>query len=669
MSEFVSEDIIDGITADSPENESRVEEMSDNHRREMGRMAIYAASMEQNPEAAPDVEAMLDSYAENIAENRDSFYVVGQKMWLSSDSFRHQTDPLYQVVDGFFEQKLSTDDKLSEYARNKPDSYKQLQRVVFSRTQDRLRDSEFTPEQQHALKFRALKEFVAEDGKFGRFFRDGVIMSASLPALAAYSRESSETDKLLDKRGLSRNDLGELNHFYVPHRQIMDQYHKEREAERVLSDSVVRVSGSDILMAEDYIENDQELEEYYQHEQECRRKKQVLNEFSRPLSEGFMKRSGGSHVDFYDPRALVERLRISDEELDGFREESYFGLFEIFLSEGRTWDGSIRAADRERAANQFFETFNYSEHIDELDGWLEAKIEELHDDGNDNTARLLKRRFEHWTNNPKVSESFQKYRADVLARRQQAETEARADTLRVYRNITVDDTKQMIRRSIEERQKRLGDRFDESDGNGRLRVGDGDPTRRKAYMPASVAYERINALDQWGTFLKENLYEADFDEAAMVFDPKYNTLDEAIKHLDGNTYSVIAFNYAGRRCMIAECIGVGSSGSSAGAMKIWMGELSDRNGWERAFDKTKSEAADHGACHSINHYNLTADVMGRESDDDNFIVESEDVMFKLALKYFETDGTDKTVLRNTAAVRKNLADMIGPQMWRPNAES
>ena len=305
--------------------------------------------------------------------------------------------------------------------------------------------------------------------------------------------------------------------------------------------------------------------------------------------------------------------------------------------------------------------------MDELNDFITSKIIEMRNSGNKKDASLLLRRYRHWTRNDSVRSAFENYLEQVAEkeRREAAENspeiaEQDGVQVKIYYGTSAEEVKDYIKKFLEEKEKQ-GMRFDYRRGHGKKHKGDGDPL----IIPGKVALERINALDEWSKFIKANSHNADVEEAAMVFHPKYGTLKESLNHLDGNVYSAIAFNFAGKRCMIAECAGVNEASTKYGAMKIWCGDINDRDGWKRAFDKhTKTEATNLNLCKSISHYNLTKDVMRREDDDLNHIIDAEDWLFKLAFHYFETG--DESILSNNLENRRRLEEMIGPQFWRTN---
>ncbi len=177
--------------------------------------------------------------------------------------------------------------------------------------------------------------------------------------------------------------------------------------------------------------------------------------------------------------------------------------------------------------------------------------------------------------------------------------------------------------------------------------------------PNRVAFERINALKLWRDFIKENIPDANLAEGVRSFQPE----PPAPNRPDlppSDTYSVIAFNYNGHRCMIAECCN--DQSQSSAAMKIWRGELNDPDGWEQAFTQTKRDAAKQDLCKDIRHANLAAEVESRKTDNYQHIVESEDRLFQIAFHYFETGEPP----RNDEATSTKLNEFIGPQFRRPN---
>lgn len=110
----------------------------------------------------PRMAKTLETWAESIAENRDAYYVAGQKIWLASEDAKHQTDPMNQIIDGFFENEFKTNERLRDYAERNPKHFQKLQSATSIKATELLQDAEFTPEDQHALKFQALQEFIEE---------------------------------------------------------------------------------------------------------------------------------------------------------------------------------------------------------------------------------------------------------------------------------------------------------------------------------------------------------------------------------------------------------------------------------------------------------------------------------------------------------------------------
>ena len=179
--------------------------------------------------------------------------------------------------------------------------------------------------------------------------------------------------------------------------------------------------------------------------------------------------------------------------------------------------------------------------------------------------------------------------------------------------------------------------------------------------PDRVAFERINALKLWRDFIQENIPDAKLTEGVRSFQPEPH-IPSRPDLPESDTYSVIAFNYAGHRCMIAECCNEHPRQSSSAAMKVWRGELDDPNGWEQAFTQTKKVAAQQDLCKDIRHTNLTAEVESRKTDNYQHIVESEDKLFQIAFRYFETGEPP----RNDEATSTELDEFVGPRFRRPN---
>lgn len=362
----------------------------------------------------------------------------------------------------------------------------------------------------------------------------------------------------------------------------------------------------------------------------------------------------------------------SDTRTQYLRQVSFEGLCRMLMAEGVRVNGQYKGADaREEAASNYFRTFGYAKHMDELNDFITNKVSELHQNSDEHEAKLFLRRYRAWARNARVKDYFEAYRAqaDEQERRESAETalelaEQNGQLIKIFADTPVDDVKECIKKFLEEKEQK-GSRFLRSNGHNRDREGGEDGDGETVIIPGKVALERINALGEWSEFIKENLPSADVEEAAMVFDPRYDSLQEALDHLDGNVYSAIAFNFAGKRCMIAECAGVNGITSAYGAMKVWCGDVNDREGWKRAFDMhTKTEASALNLCKSISHTNLTKEVMEREDDDLNHIVDAEDWTFKLAFHYFETG--DDSILANNFNNRRRLTEMVGPHFWRPN---
>ena len=177
--------------------------------------------------------------------------------------------------------------------------------------------------------------------------------------------------------------------------------------------------------------------------------------------------------------------------------------------------------------------------------------------------------------------------------------------------------------------------------------------------PNRVAFERINALKLWRDYIEEKIPDANLTECVRSFQPEPRA-PGAPNYPDSDTYSVIAFDYDGHRCMIAECCN--DQGQSSGAMKVWRGELDDPNGWEQAFTQTKKSASDNNLCKDIRHTNLTPEVASRNTDNYQHIVDSEDKLFQIAFHYFKTDE----LLRNDEDASAKLDELAGAEFRRPN---
>lgn len=713
----------DDVTDKSEQALDYQEHMEQRHR-DAGQKVIGAAKHpELKSDIDPRMEQLLDGCAELIKEKRDVYYVAGQKMWLASEDAKHQTDPMSQIVDGFFEEQLRESESMKGYAERNPKSFAKFQTAVALRASERLADSEFTPEQQHALKYQALQEFIGEGQNLGGWATDGRLTTISPSVNIALENAKTKEQEVPRKYWYYRHLPTLKGRVYTEKHETDDYRNAKSETTRLqklFSETAVRQQGKEILRDEGFLTSDQELDDIrsiakqvalereisanpysfkyggiipsegygYKNVSAIRRYERLFNfelkradiasfiantddekhenlriSFREQLKKGYYE--DGPYVRFVNPLDI----QLDAEKIENFRNDAYDAIFNILLTEGRYGPSkTILSHNREFAANRYFEVFNCGEHMDELNEQLVARIEELHDNGEDDRAKLLKRRFSQWSKNETVANAFQEYSDLVATRQHREEQDPRGNNLQVWHDTPISDFLDRFDDIYGGRDNiYLGDRFHKAHGVGAR--GEGEISDKNNFMPRDVARERINALKQWSDFIKENIPDADAEEALMVFDSEHDTLADAMSHLDGNTYAVISFNYAGKRCMIAECLGFNVSGASAGAMKIWMGELDDRRGWETAFNRSKTEAAVRGDCESINHTNIVDEVINRETDSDDYIVDAEDVMFKLALRYFESDGTNKDILKNNATNRQQLADLIGPQMWRPNAEA
>lgn len=135
------------------------QEHVEQRRKEIGRKVTR---QELKSDMDPRMAETLETWAESIAENRDAYYVAGQKIWLASEGAKHQTDPMNQIIDGFFESEFKTNEGLRNYAKRNPKHFQKLQSATSIKATELLQDAEFTPEDQHALKFQALQEFIEE---------------------------------------------------------------------------------------------------------------------------------------------------------------------------------------------------------------------------------------------------------------------------------------------------------------------------------------------------------------------------------------------------------------------------------------------------------------------------------------------------------------------------
>lgn len=385
-------------------------------------------------------------------------------------------------------------------------------------------------------------------------------------------------------------------------------------------------------------------------------------------------------IQFISPKKFVEQFKEATQDLPEqnaelrkrhLRQMSYGGFINILSINGldpRGFPYVTKPPEKgaKEHANEYFKVFDYAEHLDELNDYVTEKIKNLTMSGESKASYRLEQRYGEWMENDEVREYFEAYQRKIEEQeRETTDREAGRAKVRIFENTSIETVKDAITKALLDKDE-FGDRFYGDSSNKEADKEEHDEVPRNRYVPAKVALERINALDLWTDFFKDYLPDADVTEAAMIFDPKYDTLSEAISHLDGNVYSVVAFNYAGKRCMIAECAGVNDSGGAAsGAMKIWCGEINDRDGWKEIFrNHTKTQASAENLCKSINHYNLTADVMSREADNSTYIVDAEDDMFRLALQYFRTG--DENWLRNNNANRQRIHNFIGPQQERSN---
>ena len=172
-------------------------------------------------------------------------------------------------------------------------------------------------------------------------------------------------------------------------------------------------------------------------------------------------------------------------------------------------------------------------------------------------------------------------------------------------------------------------------------------------------YARVDAIKKWGDFIRTRIKDCHLEEDVISFGSDPYAKSRYARYSNEDTYAVIAFDYAGHRCMIAESCGRGCSDSVSAAMKIWRGDLADKQGWRQAFTQTKSSAASQDLCQNLRHADFASSGQPGSSDID----EAEDLMFRSAFHYFETG---KLVGTGKQAAEK-LSKLIGPQMWRPNA--
>ena len=185
--------------------------------------------------------------------------------------------------------------------------------------------------------------------------------------------------------------------------------------------------------------------------------------------------------------------------------------------------------------------------------------------------------------------------------------------------------------------------------------------------PNQAAFERINALKKWGDFIQSRFQDDKKKKKIVSFGSNPHAHHRYSQYSNDNTYAVIAFDYAGRRCMIAESCGSGGAKSTSAAMKIWRSEpedLDNKQGWMQAFTQSKTEASKQNLLQSISHTGLTNAINQRNSDNEDYIVEEEDRLFRLALHYFETGD----LLGSGEEAVKKLGKFIGPEFRRPNPE-
>lgn len=175
-----------------------------------------------------------------------------------------------------------------------------------------------------------------------------------------------------------------------------------------------------------------------------------------------------------------------------------------------------------------------------------------------------------------------------------------------------------------------------------------------------AGFERVNALKKWGDFIKENINDPHYEEKVISFGS--SSPHTRHQYTNDNTYAVIAFDYAGRRCMIAESCGSGGANSTSAAMKIWRSrpeDLADKQGWMQAFSQSKSAAR--GLLQDLRHVDFDDELSQRSTNQDH-IIKAEDRLFRAAFHYFETGE----LLGSGKAAAKELDDLIGPEFRRPN---
>ena len=181
-----------------------------------------------------------------------------------------------------------------------------------------------------------------------------------------------------------------------------------------------------------------------------------------------------------------------------------------------------------------------------------------------------------------------------------------------------------------------------------------------------AGFERINAIRKWGDFIKNNIRDANYEEKIVSFGSDPRVQNWYRRYSDDNVYAVISFDYAGRRCMIAESCGSGGADSVSASMLIWRSEpedINDKEGWWRIFRRNKTEAIENNLCKTLKHFDFVEQISQRDSTDDDYIIEAEDRMFRSAFHYFETGK----FLGGSKSAAAQLDRSIGPEFRRPRS--
>lgn len=225
------------------------------------------------------------------------------------------------------------------------------------------------------------------------------------------------------------------------------------------------------------------------------------------------------------------------------------------------------------------------------------------------------------------------------------------------------------RKAVPTRQRAYDPAIDYTPNPGSFRI-DRDTTISQVLgelknSPNRAGFERINALQKWGEFIQANVEDPHYEEEIISFG-SHPRKGQRAKYSNDDTYAVIAFDYAGRRCMIAESCGSGGANSTAAAMKIWRSEpenIGDKQGWLPVFASSKTDAK--GLCQTLRHSDFAAGLAQRDPGDEDHIIEAEDRMFRSAFRYFETGE----LLGGGKSAATNLDNLIGPEFRRPNPQN